>query len=66
MERELTVLFEIVLALWIVAIGFAMTVRGPAGASVVFQWPFVNGFRLFRRILGSLFVSIGRAIHPGR
>ncbi len=61
-----TALFKMALVLWVMAIGFAMILRGPTGALTTFQWPLARGFRLVRRMIGSLLVSIGQAIHPGR
>lgn len=48
----------------IVASGFAWMFKGPKAAWSVFSWPFKAGFKLSRKMMGGLLVSIGNAIKP--
>ena len=46
-------------AMWLVFVGIAMAVGGPAAAGRVFRWPFRVGFRAARWVVGSSFIALG-------
>ncbi len=65
MGRNIMELFQLLqplLVLWIVAIGFAVMLKGTKAGVAVFWWPMIQLFRLLRRALWSILISLGRSI----
>ena len=55
-------LAALALVAWVVAIGLGVMLRGRPGGVAVLLWPIQTAFRLIRRGLGGLLISLGQWI----
>lgn len=65
MEQQLTSTLGILLAIWIMAIGLGVMVRGARGAQAVFAWPIRFLWRTLRWAVGGFLVWVGNGIRGG-
>lgn len=61
-ENQVVALVVALVALWVVAIGFGLMLRGRQGGAAVFVWPLHHGLRLIRWTIGTMFILLGNMI----
>lgn len=62
MSIEMQAIIQMLIALWMIPIGFAWIVRGPRGALAVNRWAFRIIVRTIRRSIGGILIALGEFV----